>query len=156
MLLQDEEQKNMAYLTEYLDYLVFGVLGMMSFIMMTLVIERSIFYRQVKTAEYTHIELLNVALTKNLTGIASIASNAPYVGLLGTVLGILLTFHEMGTSGNVEASNMMVGLALALKATAAGLLVAIPSTIFYNGLMRRTETITAHWKAAQDNTAPGV
>lgn len=146
----------MTFLTLYLDYLVFGVLGLMSFIMLSLVIERLLFYRQVNVNEYAHIELFQVALTRNLTGIASIASNAPYIGLLGTVLGILITFNQMGTEGNMEARSIMVGLAMALKATAAGLLVAIPSTIFYNGLMRRSDTLIAAWKAehevsSQDN-----
>ena len=47
----------------------------------------------------------------------------------------------------MEARSIIVGLAMALKATAAGLLVAIPSTIFSNGLMRRSDTLIAAWKA---------
>lgn len=144
----------MALLIHYLDHIVFGVMGLMSFVMLSLVIERALFYRQVDIQAYPHLDLLNVALSKNLTAIASIASNAPYVGLLGTVLGILITFYQMGTAGNIDASTMMVGLAMALKATAAGLLVAIPSTIFYNGLMRRSEVLAAHWKAAQQEPSP--
>lgn len=118
--------------------------------MVTLVIERHFFYRQLDLKYFDHQELLMVALTKNLTAIANIASNAPYVGLLGTVLGILVTFYQMGNSGNIQAGSIMVGLAMALKATAAGLLVAIPSSIFYNGLMRRTDVIIAQWKASQE------
>jgi biopolymer transport protein ExbB len=47
----------------------------------------------------------------------------------------------------------MVGLAMALKATAAGLVVAIPAIIFYNGLMRKVDVLVARWKALQDMRA---
>ena len=141
----------MDSLSYYLDYLIFGTLGLMSFIMVTLTIERLLFFRQVDLQAYQHIELLNVALTKNLTSVATIGANAPYVGLLGTVLGILIAFHAMGSSGDIHASSIMVGLAMALKATAAGLLVAIPSIMSYNGLQRKVDTLTAQWKAGQDN-----
>ena len=139
----------MTYLANYLDYLIFGTLGLMSFIMVALVIERHLFFRQVNTQSYIHVELLTVALTKNLTSIASIGANAPYVGLLGTVMGILISFNEMGMAGDIRANSIMVGLAMALKATAAGLLVAIPTIVFYNALQRRVETLIAEWKAGQ-------
>jgi biopolymer transport protein ExbB len=63
--------------------------------------------------------------------------------LLGTVLGIMLTFHTMGTSGTMAVQSIMVGLSLALKATAVGLLVAIPCVVLNNVLRRRvTELLT--------------
>lgn len=140
----------MELLKEYLDYAVLGILGFMSFIMLAFVIERYMYFARIKLDQFGHIELLKVALTRNLTTIASIGSNAPYVGLLGTVLGILVTFHEMGQGGKIEVSNIMLGLALALKATAAGLLVAIPAILFYNGLMRKVEVLVSRWTALQD------
>ena len=90
---------------------------------------------------------LNVELTRHLTAIASISSNAPYIGLLGTVLGLLITFHDLSSGTELSASAVMLGLALALKATAAGLLVAIPATLIYNGLVRRVDVLTARWNA---------
>ncbi len=69
--------------------------------------------------------------------IATIGSNAPYVGLLGTVLGIMLIFYNMGQEGMVDSAKIMTGLALTLKATAPGLLVAIPAVVLYNLLLRR-------------------
>jgi len=133
--------------TYILDIFVFGILGLMSFTMLTLAIERTLFFHQVDVSTYDHPELLNVALTKNLTTIATIGSNAPYIGLLGTVIGILIAFQEMGTSGEVQADSIMLGLAMALKATAAGLVVAIPSIMSYNGLQRKVDTAMAQWKA---------
>ena len=74
--------------------------------------------------------------TKNFTTLYIIYSNAPYVGLLGTVIGIMLTFYDMGSTGAIDAGRIMTGLSLALKATALGLAVAIPTLISYNGLQR--------------------
>jgi len=137
----------MEFLKLYLDHMIFGVLGGMSFLMLALVFERYIYFAKASLADYEHKDLLYVELTKNLTGISSIGANAPYVGLLGTVLGILLTFHEMGQGGQVDVSHIMLGLALALKATAAGLAVAIPAILFYNALQRKVEVCTARWNA---------
>lgn len=139
----------MVFLTQYLDHMVLGILGFMSFLMLAFSIERYFFFRRVKLAEFKHIELLESELTRNLTVISSVASNAPYIGLLGTVIGILLTFNAMGTDGNMDVNSIMVGLAMALKATAAGLMVAIPAILFYNGLMRKVDVLVAHWRAAQ-------
>jgi biopolymer transport protein ExbB len=137
------------FLKSYLDWLVFGVLGGMSFVMLSFVIERHLFFRRVRLGDYVRAEALHIALTHRLTAIASIGANAPYVGLLGTVLGILVTFHDIGQGGRIESGRVMVGLAMALKATAMGLAVAIPSIMFYNDLVRRIEVIKERWLSAQ-------
>lgn len=139
----------MQYLKAYLDYTVLGVLGLMSFFMLAFVIERYLYLARVDLGRFAHPEELNIALTDHLTAIATIGSNAPYVGLLGTVLGILITFHDLGQGGAIETSAIMLGLALALKATALGLVVAIPSIIFYNALLRRVEVLQAKWRRMQ-------
>ena len=73
--------------------------------------------------------------------IGTVAANAPYIGLLGTVLGIMLTFHTMGTSKTIAVSAIMIGLSLALKATAVGLLVAIPCVVMNNVLRRKVSEL---------------
>ena len=140
----------MDFLQANLDYLVLGTLGFMSFLMLALVIERYLYLKRVNLRQFSHIELLKIALTRNLTTISSIGSNAPYVGLLGTVLGILVTFYAMGKGGKIEVHTIMLGLAMALKATAAGLLVAIPAILFYNALLRRVDVLVAQWQAWRD------
>jgi biopolymer transport protein ExbB len=139
-------ETTLQYLKDYLDYAVLGVLGAMSFLMLALVIERYLYMARVDLGRFSDPEDLNLALTNNLTEIATIGSNAPYVGLLGTVLGILVSFHDMGQGGAIETGTIMLGLALALKATALGLVVAIPSIIFYNGLLRRVEVLQVRWR----------
>jgi biopolymer transport protein ExbB len=142
-----DELSMMALLKGYLDVTVFGILGLMSFFMLAFAIERVIFFARIQLGDFTEPHSLQVALTRHLTAIASIASNAPYVGLLGTVLGILITFHDLSLGDELSASAVMLGLALALKATAAGLLVAIPATLIYNGLVRRVDVLTARWNS---------
>lgn len=136
----------MELLREYLDLGVFGILGAMSFLMVWFGIERYLFYRRVDLGQFTHPDELTIELTRNLTLISSIGSNAPYVGLLGTVLGILLTFYDIGKGGGIDTNAVMLGLALALKATALGLVVAIPAILIYNGLLRKVEVLCARWK----------
>ena len=139
------------FLRAWLDYLVFGILGLMSFLMLWFAFERLIYYWRVRLGDFDHSDTLHVALTRNLTWISTIGSNAPYVGLLGTVFGILITFYDIGQSTNIEPAAIMTGLALALKATAAGLLVAIPSIMIYNGLLRKVDVLSANWKRLQSN-----
>lgn len=62
----------------------------------------------------------------------------------------MVTFYDMGQAGgDIEAGKIMSGLALALKATAAGILVAIPAVMFYNGLAAKVEGIKLAWQAKQ-------
>jgi biopolymer transport protein ExbB len=136
------------FLRNNLDYLVFGILGIMSFLMVWFSIERVLYFRRVDTDRFTNEQELSVDLTRHLTLISTIGANAPYIGLLGTVIGILITFHDIGTTGgSVEVGTVLVGLALALKATAMGLVVAIPAIWSYNGLLRRVEVLTALWRS---------
>ena len=121
------EETVMEFLKANVDYIILGILGLMSLIMLWKVLERYIFLARVDVRDYPNIHELNIDLERNLTPIYTIGSNAPYVGLLRTVTGILITFYDMGQhGGNIDAAQIMVGLALALKATALGILVAIP------------------------------
>lgn len=136
----------MDWLSASIDYGVMGVLALLSIISVALAAERHLFYKQIDVAAYPDKKSLELALTGKLHLIALIGSNAPYIGLLGTVLGIMLTFHTIGSQGIMDTGKIMVGLALALKATAAGLLVAIPSVAFYNLLLRKEKTLLMQWE----------
>ncbi len=126
----------MEWMKEAVDYVIFGILGLMGFIALWLTIERMLFLKRYRPGHYESEEERSIALTKNFTTLYIIYSNAPYVGLLGTVIGIMLTFYDMGSTGAIDAGQIMTGLSLALKATALGLAVAIPTLIAYNGLQR--------------------
>lgn len=142
----------MELLKQYTDYAIFGILALMSIIMLYKVLERSFFYLRVNPQNYDNIHALELDLTKGLTPIYTVGSTAPYVGLLGTVVGILITFYDMGQAGgDIDAGNIMMGLALALKATAAGIGVAIPAVIFYNALVAKVEAKKLAWQALNSN-----
>ncbi|TDQ59602.1 outer membrane transport energization protein ExbB [Mesocricetibacter intestinalis] len=135
-------------LQHHIDYIILGLLLLMSFIMVWFVIERFLFFKKVKVSAYSNIHQLDIDLNRHLTIISTIGSNAPYVGLLGTVISILLTFYALGNSGgDIDASAIMLHLSLALKATAVGIIVAIPSMVFYNALSRKVEVNRLKWKA---------
>ncbi|HLD22330.1 MAG TPA: TonB-system energizer ExbB [Sulfuricurvum sp.] len=127
------------------DYGIIGILVIMSIVSLWLFIERLMAYGSVRIGDYETKEELELDLGDNVSTIATIGSNAPYVGLLGTVLGIMITFYSLGDVGAVDPKKIMTGLALALKATAMGLVVAIPSIIFYNILLRKMERILTLW-----------
>ncbi len=136
----------MHLLKELVEYGIIGLLLLLSFFAIAIAIERWSFYRKVDVERFKTKQELEMELTKGLTFIASVASNAPYIGLLGTVLGIMLTFYTIGQEGFVDTRKVMVGLALALKATAVGLLVAIPSSVLYNLLLRRVKNLLLLWE----------
>lgn len=81
-------------------------------------------------------------LEKNLSFLGTVGSNAPFVGLFGTVLGIIKAFHDMGSQvESAGAQVISIGISEALVATAVGLLVAIPAVAFYNYFQRKIKTI---------------
>jgi biopolymer transport protein ExbB len=136
---------NIEFLKHSVDYGVIALLLFMSFIAVMFFIERLFFYRKLDVNKYKNKKQLDVALTKNLTFIGTIASNSPYIGLLGTVLAIMLTFMTM-SEGDIVATKIMSSLALALKATAVGLVVAIISMVFYNILTRYAEVLESRYE----------
>ncbi len=136
----------MAWLSFAIDYGIIGLLLLLSVISLSVFIERWFFLKRLDVKKYGGSRrLLEIEITRKLGIIASIGSNAPYIGLLGTVLGIMFTFYSIGVEGYLNATGIMVGLALALKATAIGLVVAIPSIVFYNTLLRRVKVILLEW-----------
>ena len=136
----------MEWLKYFIDYGIIGLLVIMSIISLTIFIERYFFIKRINLDAYAgNRKSLEIVLTKRLSIVATIGSNAPYIGLLGTVLGIMLTFYTIGVAGYIDATKIMVGLALALKATAVGLFVAIPSIVFYNYLVRKVMVLLLQW-----------
>ena len=139
---------NIETLKYLVDYGVIALLLFMSFIAVWFFIERVIFYKRINLKSFKNKKQLDVALTKHLTIIGTIASNSPYIGLLGTVMAIMLTFMTM-SNGQIEATKIMESLALALKATAVGLVVAIVSQIFYNILGRFAEVMESKYETEE-------
>ncbi|GGD45717.1 protein TolQ [Sinisalibacter lacisalsi] len=92
-------------------------------------------------------------LNKGLSFLATVASSAPFIGLFGTVWGIMNSFIEIAQQQNTNLAVVAPGLAEALFATGLGLLAAIPALIFYNNLTARSDGIVAGWEAFADEFA---
>ena len=74
---------------------------------------------------------------KNLIILSTMGNNAPFIGLLGTVLGVIKAFHDLGVAGSSGVSVVMSGISAALIATAFGILLAIPAVIANNVFQTR-------------------
>lgn len=78
---------------------------------------------------------------KNLPFLATTGSAAPFIGLFGTVWGIMVSFHDIGQRGSASLAVVAPGISEALVATAAGLAAAIPAVIFYNYFSNKLDLI---------------
>ncbi len=79
---------------------------------------------------------------KRLNYLATVASNAPFIGLFGTVLGIIRAFNDLSSNMSEASGAVMAGIAEALIATAVGLLVAIPAVIAFNTLKAKVKGLS--------------
>ncbi|SFT97481.1 protein TolQ [Sedimentitalea nanhaiensis] len=93
------------------------------------------------------------ALQKGLPVLATVGSTAPFVGLFGTVMGIMNAFIEIAEQQNTNLAVVAPGIAEALLATGLGLLAAIPAVIFYNKLSADSDRIVAGYEAFADEFA---
>ena len=136
----------MELLKDYVEWAVLALLLLMSFVSLSFAIERFFYYRKVDLRQFKTKNEAETQLTNNLAALSIIGSNAPYVGLLGTVGGIMIVFYDMGTQSSVDPGVIVVGLSMALKVTAVGLLVAIPTTMVYNMYLRKADTLVGKWE----------
>lgn len=89
-------------------------------------------------------------LTRGLDFLATVGSTAPFVGLFGTVWGIMNVFREIGVHENTNLAVIAPGIGEALGATALGLLAAIPAVVFYNSLSVRANELAASFNDFAD------
>src|SRR4029079_10228547 len=92
--------------------------------------------------------LQRMKLEKRLAFLGTLGNNAPFIGLFGTVLGIVRAFHDLAGSSIQGTQAVMSGIAEALVATGVGLIVALPSVAMYNALVRHVETQAAGAEAS--------
>lgn len=89
-------------------------------------------------------------LEKNLNLLGTIASNAPYVGLLGTVMGIMKAFNDLALAPGQGNEVVMAGIGHALVSTALGLAVAIPAVMAFNFFQKKVGLVLSNIDAARD------
>ena len=84
-------------------------------------------------------------LERGMSFLGTLGSNAPFIGLFGTVIGVIEAFHQLGEGANKAAmGNVMSGIAEALVATGVGLFVAIPAVVAYNMLQKRIASVESN------------
>lgn len=86
---------------------------------------------------YTRLDKEVAKLEKGLHGLASLGAVSPFIGLFGTVIGIIRAFSALSVNEAASYTNVMSGIAEALVSTAAGILVAIPCVVFYNYFIKQ-------------------
>lgn len=96
----------------------------------------------------SYIKQQRIELEKGLSVLATLGSNAAFIGLFGTVLGIIRSFAYLGTQSGSQA--VMSGVSQALYATAIGLFVAIPAVVAYNIYSKQIKTLIMQTEALKD------
>ena len=129
---------------------VLYLLLILSVVSVAYIVERAWTYRRIaqerdrlRAAAAEDAAGLRVELEQNLTFLATVGSNAPFIGLFGTVLGIIRAFHDLSVDISGGAAAVMAGIAEALVATGVGIFVAIPAVMAYNAYQRRVEQLMA-------------
>jgi biopolymer transport protein ExbB/TolQ len=95
-------------------------------------------------------------LERRLTFLGTLGNNAPFIGLFGTVLGIIRAFHDLSLESRTNTSAVMAGISEALVATAVGLFVALPAVLFYNLYQRQVDRTLAITEALSQGILAGV
>jgi biopolymer transport protein ExbB/biopolymer transport protein TolQ len=91
------------------------------------------------------MEKVRREMESGMTMLGTLGNNAPFVGLLGTVIGVIEAFHQLSDASNKGAmNNVMAGIAEALVATGVGLFVAIPAVVAYNIAQKKISDIESN------------
>ena len=93
------------------------------------------------------LAVLRPRLEQGLTLLGTIGNNAPFLGLFGTVIGVIEAFHHLGAGTDAAMGKVMAGIAEALVATAVGIFVALPAVAAYNGLQKRIADVEGEVQA---------
>jgi biopolymer transport protein ExbB len=104
---------------------------------------------RIDRAVKSYLSVQRNRLEQGLTVLATLGSNAPFIGLFGTVLGIIQAFGALGAH-QTNASDIMVGISEALIATAIGLFVAIPAVVAFNVFSRKLRGMIVRSEALKD------
>jgi biopolymer transport protein ExbB len=110
----------------------------------------------VDEAASSELIVIKSRLERNLAFLGTVGNNAPFIGLFGTVLGIIRAFHDLSLNAQGGASTVMSGISEALVATAIGLLVAIPAVIAFNMFQRRIKALVGDANALTHTVMSGL
>ncbi|MFL5389722.1 MAG: MotA/TolQ/ExbB proton channel family protein [Myxococcales bacterium] len=117
---------------------------------------RSRNHEQVAEAISSVIEKRRLSYEQGLFILGTLGNNAPFVGLFGTVLGIIRAFADLASSSKAGAQTVMAGISEALVATAVGLFVAIPAVLAFNVFQRLLKRVVGRSNALAHAIAAGL
>ena len=137
----------MDHLHLIIDYGVIGLLLLLSLVACAVAIERWLVFRATRVTDFVDRRELELHLTNKLHLIATIGTNAPYIGLLGTVWGIMNSFRGLSNVGSATLAQVAPGIAEALVATAIGLFAAIPAVVAYNRFAHDIDRISIRFES---------
>ena len=142
---------------ELVEYGVIGLLIGLSFWAVAVAIERWLCYRRIDVHAYPSLDACEIALTKRLVVIGTVAANAPYIGLLGTVLGIMLTFHTACAMAKPDAAALAERL-FRLETTLPFGICSFDATTYRDslgkkGLKRYRELAEEEWRKIEPRCA---
>jgi len=112
-------------------------------------LNRDLDYHQLDELMAATREEEHVKLERYLGVLGTLGNSSPFIGLFGTVVGIIKAFHDLAASGSGGPTVVAAGIAEALVATAAGLAVAIPCVMIFNFFMRKVKTMNVEMEAVQ-------
>lgn len=145
---------------QFLSYALLGIepvlwiLVAMSFVGMSVIIERLLVFARVKKNHRSmNRYTVHLVLEARLGILATFGNNAPFIGLFGTVLGVIQAFHAIGGTQAFDVHSIMQGISEALVATAAGLFVAIPCVMAYNYFNRRLKRMMIQHEAYEHDNS---
>ena len=98
----------------------------------------------------TAIDLETVEMERNLGVLGTMSNIAPLLGLFGTVVGIIRAFADIARTGSGGGAVVAMGVSEALMTTAAGIIVAVIATVFFNVFVRQIRTRTVHLEDARE------
>jgi len=127
---------------------ILWILLAMSVVSFGVIVERALVFSYVKNNLQNLSEpKIRVVLEKRLGLLATFGNNAPFIGLFGTVLGVINAFHTLSSENEFGVNAVMGGISEALVATATGLFVAIPSVMAYNYFVRKIKMMLLQMEA---------
>jgi biopolymer transport protein ExbB len=130
---------------------VLWILIAMSVVSFGVIVERLLVFLSIKNQIQTYTAVqIRIILEKRLGILATFGNNAPFIGLFGTVLGVINAFHVLSNGNDFKVNAVMGGISEALVATAMGLFVAIPCVIAYNYFVRKIKMILLEIEANQE------
>nr|WP_218914875.1 MotA/TolQ/ExbB proton channel family protein [Thermodesulfobium narugense] len=131
---------------------VLVLLIILSILSVAFILEKIFFMRKIEKELFSYTPSdLRSNLNKRLGFFATVGSNAPFIGLFGTVLGIMKAFHDLAFSQDFGVRIVMNGIAEALSSTALGLFVAVPCVIAYNYFVRKARDLSYIYEEHANN-----